>query len=247
MMDYYNIIRIGQLFSRPLYLKNVSYTGTAYYNQIVDTIRKCVHVPNFPNINSKNMYMYLMPIEKPKIEEMYDSSLFKWKSMWKNITFKYIQVNERELIFKYMHEILPTMKRLRIIQMGHMSSDCKFCGAEESNIHFTYQCSYYKPVIEWFKQLLIKCCNFNPISMIKILMFDIENVNIKENNTCIILVATYIYNMWMARKTELTPMTAIKLIKNKILYNKCIIKYSLKNNFKLVFTDSYQKLKYGNM
>lgn len=37
-------------------------------------------------------------------------------------------------------------------------------------------CNYYKPVIEWFKQLLSKCCNINS-SMIRILMFDIQGVN----------------------------------------------------------------------
>ena len=160
MMEYYTIIRIGQLFDKPVNLPNVSYNGSVYYNQIVDTVRKCIRCPKFPYINSKMIYEHLLPIEKPRIESTYDNSLFRWKSIWKNISFKFIQVNERELVFKYMHEILPTRKRMSNIGQG--SPECKFCNMEESNIHVSYQCSYYKPVIEWFKILLIKCCNFNP-------------------------------------------------------------------------------------
>ena len=52
----------------------------------------------------------------------------------------FIQVNEREMLFKYMHEILPTRKRMSSIGQG--SSKCKFYGAEESNIHFAYQCTF---------------------------------------------------------------------------------------------------------
>ena len=246
MMEYYNTIRIGQLFNNPMCINNVSFTGTAYYNQIVETVRKCLHVPKFPYINSKMMYFHLLPIEKPKIEYMYDNSLFKWSSIWKNIAFKYIHVKERELLFKYIHEILPTKKRLAMIPGSNNSSKCSFCDLEESNIHFTYQCTYYKPVFEWFKRLLDKCCNINT-SMIKILMFDISNVNRLERNTCIVLVATYIANIWIARKLELTPSVAITFIKGKILFNKLLNKYRLKTKINLIFTDMYLTLKYTNI
>ena len=43
---------------------------------------------------------------------MYGNSLFKWVAIWINITSKFIQVNKREIIFKYMHEILSTRKRI---------------------------------------------------------------------------------------------------------------------------------------
>ena len=65
MMDYYNIVRIWQHFNKPMNLANVAYTGTVYYNQIVDTIRKCVHCPKFTHIDSKTIYVHLLPIEKP--------------------------------------------------------------------------------------------------------------------------------------------------------------------------------------
>ena len=153
-------------------------------------------------------------------------------------------MKERELLFKYMHEILPTRKRMSSIGQG--SSECLYCGAEESNIHFVYQCISYKPTLEWFKALLSKCCNFNP-NMIKISMFNLPNINRIEKNTCIILLATYITNIWISRKLGLTPTAAIRLIKSKIMYNKFINLHRLKDKFGTFFTDTYQNLEYGNM
>ena len=78
-------------------------------------------------------------------------------------------------------------------------------------------------------------------------MFDISNVNRLERNTCIVLVATYITNIWIARKLELSPNVAIRFIKGKILFNKLLHKYRLKGNFNLVFTDMYQALRHSNI
>ena len=130
----------------------------------------------FPHMDLKTMYSYIAPAEKPKIESLYDNNIFKWSSIWRNIAFRYIQVKEREFVYKYMHEILPTKKRLATLRIGNSSSKCTFYDSEESNMHFTYQCIYYKPVTEWFKMILQKCCNINS-SMIKILMFDISDIN----------------------------------------------------------------------
>ena len=188
--------------------------------------------------------MHLLPIEKPRIESLYDSSIFQWKSIWKKLSFKFIHINERLFLFKYLHEIVPTGKRMSIIGQG--SPECKYCGMEESNIHFVYQCNVYKPVMEWFKMLILKCCNFNP-NMIKVLMLDIPNVEKTEKNTCVILVATYITNIWIARKAELTPIAAINLVKSKVLYKKYINLHRLKDKFPLFSTDSYKTLEFANM
>ena len=77
-------------------------------------------------------------------------------------------------------------------------------------------------------------------------MFDISDVNKLERNTCIVLVATFITNIWIARKLELTPIVALKFIKGKILYNKLLNRYRLNNNFNIFFTDMYQNLKHTN-
>ena len=78
------------------------------------------------------------------------------------------------------------------------------------------------------------------------LMLDIPNAEKREKNTCIILVTTYITNTWIARKSELTPLAAINLIKSKIMYNKFINVHRLRDKFSLVFTESYKTLEFGN-
>ena len=55
MMHYYNIIRTGPLFNSSVHLNKVHYVGTQYYSQIIETIIKCLHIPKFPDINSKTM------------------------------------------------------------------------------------------------------------------------------------------------------------------------------------------------
>ena len=105
--------------------------------------------------------------------------------------------------------------------IGQGSSECRFCGAEESKIHFTHQCTFYKPAMDWFKALLFRCCDSTP-NMIKALMFDISYTERIKKNTCIVLVATYVTYIWIARKAELTPFAAIRLMESKIMYNKSI-------------------------
>ena len=79
--------------------------------------------------------------------------------------------------------------------IGQGSPECKYCGMEESNIHFVYQCIVYKPVMEWFKMLILKCCNFNP-NMIKELMLDIPNVE-KTEKKYMCNISCNIYNKYM--------------------------------------------------
>ena len=78
-------------------------------------------------------------------------------------------------------------------------------------------------------------------------MFDVPNIERTAKNTCIVLVATYVTNIWIARKLELTPSAAIRLIKGKIIYNKSINSHRLRNRFNLVFSDIYKDLEYGTM
>ena len=48
MAKYYNFTRIGQLLNIGNDPGTVSYTGTPYYSQIIESMRKCIHVRGFP-------------------------------------------------------------------------------------------------------------------------------------------------------------------------------------------------------
>ena len=78
-------------------------------------------------------------------------------------------------------------------------------------------------------------------------MFDIPNIERTAKNTCIVLVATYVTNIWIARKLELTPSAAIRLIKGKIIYNKSINSHRLRNRFHLFLSEAYKELEHGTM
>ena len=111
MSDYYNYIRIGQLFNINNENRTVSYTGTPYYRQIIETIRKCIHIRGFPILNAKQIYAKIMPENKPIIETYYPT--YQWNYIWGNLSSVFILLKEREVLFKFLHEVLPTKKETK--------------------------------------------------------------------------------------------------------------------------------------
>ena len=106
MAKYYNAIRLGQLLTTNNDCELVSYTGTQYYSLIIEIIRKCIHVRGFPLLTSKQIYGHIMPLSKPTIESLYQNC--QWKNIWKNLVSVFVLPKEREVIFKFLHEVLPT-------------------------------------------------------------------------------------------------------------------------------------------
>ena len=62
---------------------------------------KKIKLYNFLNVTSQH---------KPILEEKY--SLFNWETIWGNVSSKFISSDDRSVLFKYMHEILPNKLRL---------------------------------------------------------------------------------------------------------------------------------------
>ena len=58
-MKYYMAIRINALFNIRELPNRISYKNAPYYEYAVDTIRKCYHYKDFPNMNSKVIYSYI--------------------------------------------------------------------------------------------------------------------------------------------------------------------------------------------
>ena len=58
--------------------------------------------------------------------------------------------------------------------------------------------------------------------MLKVLMLDMPNIERIAKNIFIVLVATYVTNICITRKIELSPIAAIKLLESKIMYSKFI-------------------------
>ena len=110
MSDYYNYIRIGRILNINNEPNAVSYTGTPYYTQIIEIVRKCFHVRGFPVLNAKQMYVKILPENKPLVEFNYQT--YQWKNIWKNVCSILILPKEREILFKFLHEVLLRGKKV---------------------------------------------------------------------------------------------------------------------------------------
>ena len=87
LMKYYMAIRINGLFNIRLLPNSISYRNAPYYEYAVDTIRKCIHHKDFPNVNSKAIYSLILPNIKARIELLYP--LYDWNNIWNNLGFKF--------------------------------------------------------------------------------------------------------------------------------------------------------------
>ena len=235
LMKYYMAIRINSIFNIRLLPNTVSYKNTPYYEYAVDTIRRCVHHKDFPNVNSKVIYAIILPNIKARIELLYP--LYDWNNIWNNIGFKYINIYDRPIIFKYVHEILPTYKRLYELRIRN-NYLCDLCHVEDSNIHRFYYCMSVQECLSWLRKLIFYLCNMNIGSLIKILSMDLPMVNTKVKNTLCIIIVSYISTVWFNRdKMEyLIPNLKAKIIRDQKL--KMMI---LKDKAKNVFTENYCK------
>ena len=130
--------KIGIIFNILNLPRTQSHGNTPYFEFTVDAIKKCSSHKNFPNLRSKDIYETIMPMCKPNIELLYPN--YDWKNIWIHLNFRYINVHDRNVIYKYIYEILPTNKRRYQIQQKD-SPLCERCQVEESNIHKFYYCS----------------------------------------------------------------------------------------------------------
>ena len=100
MAEYYNSLRVGQLFDMNTHCDMVSYIGTELLQSDSFHNQKCIHVHGFPLLNAKQMYLNIMPIVKPTIESIYLN--YKWKTIQSNLCSVFVLPKEREVIFWFL-------------------------------------------------------------------------------------------------------------------------------------------------
>ena len=106
-LKYFCAIRINPLFNIRKLPQNLCYVSPWYFNDIIFNVRRSVHIKNFPCIKSSDMYKFLLPKSIPTVQDKYN---FKWEKIWPRTTFKYIKLHERDVLFKFLHGILPNKK-----------------------------------------------------------------------------------------------------------------------------------------
>ena len=238
IIRFYLANRIGDIFNIVNIPRKSSNVNTPYFEFSIDTIKKCRWHKKFPNLRSKDIYEVISPQCKPNIECLYPN--FDWKNIWMKLDFKYINIQDRNVLFKYMYEILPTNKRLLQIKKRD-SSLCEVCNVEELNIHKFYYCSLVQDCIFMIKRLIFYICGVNFESLLKVLMLDIPKIDKRNVNSLVIIISSYIACVWFNREKLDTIKICYKakFIRDQRMNMKILGAKALK-----IFSDNYCNLDY---
>ena len=209
---------------------------TPYYSSVTATLRACSKLRNFPNITSKVIYEFILLKQPPKVEEKY--SLFNWKTIWKNLAFKCIRSDDRCILFKYLHEILPNNSRLYEIKRKP-SPNCDMCNLEENNLHMMYYCKNKEFTVKYLRGLLQKCLDVDNISLIKMLFLDTTGFHKRDSNTITAIVVTFICTIWYSREHR---QDKINILKKNLILNQKHHRAILKDKMDKVFNYQYCQL-----
>ena len=166
--------------------------------------------------------------------------------MWNNLCSVLILPNERETLFRYLHEIVPTKKRLKDIR-AIASSVCEYCIHEESNTHVVYQCERYKENVRWFKTILQRFCDIRDPQLLRLSFLETPKLNRKSRNATVFFLSTYIVGMWQARGNNMDPGACTNFIKGKIMQKQRLIKCFLGDKMENIFTSKLCNLKWSDL
>ena len=210
-----------------------------YYEYALDIIKDCTKDKDFPNVSSKKIYdMYMLKSDViPNVEIKHPR--YDWLNIWKNVSFRFMNVNDRPIIFKYVHEIIPTNKRLKQIR-ARPDSICDNCDKEDSFMHKFYECNIIQDCLCWIRRLIVYFCgiNTNLESLSHFMSFDLPKVNVKVKNTLIVVMSSYIACTWYNRhRLDLL----IKILMAKIIRDQKLKMKILGPKAQRIFTENYCK------
>ena len=233
MIRYYMMTKTGHIFNITTVPNKVSKVNTPYYEYTIDTIKKCIGHKKFPNLKSKEIYELLVHHHQPNIETLYPN--YDWMNIYKQLNFKYMNIRDRNIMFKYIYEILPNNKRLHQLRIKD-SPLCIHCGIEDSNIHRFYYCCKVQDCIAWLKKLIFYICGIQCESILKILSLDIPKINKGNMNSLNMIITCYITSVWYNREdlAYLKNIVKAKLIKEQRFHMRILGEKATK-----VFSENY--------
>ena len=155
------------------------------------------------------------------------------------INFKYMNIYDRHIVYKYIHEILPNNKKL--YNAGtKLSPNCDVCDLEETNIHMFLYCCKVQECAKVIYRLMFYFCNFNfEGTLLKLLFFEFPNIDKKIQNTICIIISSYISCIWFNREN---PNYLLYKFKAKIIKEQKLHKVILKEKMQDIFTENYCNL-----
>ena len=239
MSKYYNYVHLKDLFNENIVLKETSNVVNPIYYDVITMIRKCKDLPMFPLLKSRAIYQKLLPSSKPAVENRYP--LYNWPLIWENINLKFVSATDREIIYKYLHEILPNKKRLKDMRIT-MDPNFEICNVEDSNIHMVYFCKKVENSIPWLKRLLEYFCDFQNCILLRIMYFDFPVASKKRRNTATMILTSFLVNVWILKGSNVPECLIKNKVKAMILKNQRYVKLILKNKMYKFFTKQYCEL-----
>ena len=196
-------------------IHQASLSLTPYFEIIYSLIKKIIHVPGFPHVSKKGIYIHMLPKGNSYGEEHYPT--FNWEQIWKNFVSIIFIPYEKEIIFKHLHLCLATNQRLT--RMGRSTTSlCNKCAENHDHtpLHMFYQCENIRPLFLWLFRVLWNVCKFKPISNFRFLYFDTKYENLYQKTICNIFLYVYILTIWKTRKENLRVGILRKMILKRI-------------------------------
>ena len=233
IIKYYCSLRLNPIFNIRELPLNVSYVCPKYLENLVLLTRKLIHIPKFPNVNSRAIYAIFLPKVQSPANLVITTN---WKRSWKNMNFVYIDIREREVIFKFLHNILTTKKRLYQIKRSD-SPLCEICHVYEDAKHMFSECFKVKLVSDYFKSILRNVCGIECRDINPILHLDIKAQSKKETNSAVILTSSYISTVWFNRASNAQIQPS--LYQTSILKHKNMLSMILNQKMIEIFTKEY--------
>ena len=235
LIRYYLSRKIGHIFNITFIPVNTAKTNAPYYEYGIDTINKCTGLAKFPNIKSKDIYEQLVPQYQPEIMAKH---AFDWTNVWKNLNFKFLNINDRNIMFKFIYEILPTNKRLAQIRIRD-SALCDYCNIEDNNTHRFYLCLKVKDSISFLRKIIFYICGLQVNDMEHLLYLDIPKIDKKNINSLSIIISCYISSVWFNRGNLLYVKN---IVKAKILRERRFHMRMLGESIHKFFSENYCKM-----
>ena len=149
-----------------------------------------------------------------------------------------MDINERVITFKFLHNILTTKNRLFKIKKID-SPLCPLCNSVENQIHMFVECKKIENILVYFKYVINKICNLKNVNINKILHLNFK-ANKNQYNTAIILTTAFIGCVWYNRGK--TKCIEAHIYKTRLLKHNHILQIILKENMAKLFTENYCKL-----
>ena len=152
------------------------------------------------------------------------------------MNFVYIDIWGRELMFKFLHNIITT--KMRLFQIKRADSPlCETCHVCEDKQHMFSDCVKVILIRDYFKDLLRNICGIENICMNKILHLDIKAKSKQDTNTAVILTTAYISTVWLNRSS--TTQIQMSHYQTSILRHKNLLSMILKNKMSEIFSIKY--------